>query len=490
MTAHDNNAALYHQRAGGFLAMEQAAGTLRDRLRLGDGTLLWPYVRTLALWQAKDPSFGEPVAAARGGYMETHMDVHPQIYRSLAKIPKGAVLVFGVPGQYAEQLHGKAYDPYMDPVLEEARVAGLYALKLCLSNQPMPQTYHDALVLPFLCTQTRCGPAKMQDIQAYDEYAALCAHHAVTPSSRPALVQYHHTINAYAGMFAKILQVLQPAAVIVECYYWQEQLGLALACRRLGITCAEYQHGAQEFPHIAYCLPPLPQDGFECMPEWFFMWGGHAAHNIHSVFAGQGFHKTAVVGKPNYIAWKQGRLPDDPVLKARFDARIEGRIPICVPLPLMCSQEAADRLTAAIAASPDDWLWLIRGHPLYKTPEADRLHAWFPEKTETACTSALRLHTVLSGCRHMVFAESAAAIEAVALHNMKATTLTPHGLAIINYGVTLAERVDTIIESVAQGISEYPNTLHKEEYISQDVTLLRLALYCLVKGKKLALQFV
>ena len=58
-------------------------------------------------------------------------------------------------------------------------------------------------------------------------------------------------------------------------------MALSLACSRLKINLVDYQHGSQNDFHPMYSnWNSVPKEGYEIIPDYFWMWGNIFAKKI------------------------------------------------------------------------------------------------------------------------------------------------------------------------------------------------------------------
>ena len=223
----------------------------------------------------------------------------------------------------------------------------------------------------------------------------------------------------------KYLEAIEPCMVILACYYCPLNLGIALACAKLNIPCIDYQHGDQSSPHLGYDFGYIPPSGYQTIPKWFFTWGESYQTRLEKKFASQTYHQPLMAGKPTHLAWHKGTLPDDDKLVAEFNKIIQGKEAICVCLPLVVENEDLKELEKAIVNSPDNWIWLMRKHPLLNTKE----HLpWFidkyPEKIEHNICSQISLEMTLKHSKHIIAAHSTCPLEALSSFGIKSTIIS------------------------------------------------------------------
>lgn len=80
-------------------------------------------------------------------------------------------------------------------------------------------------------------------------------------------------VKKYGDFFAEILEQVKPRSAFLVSYYNIEGMAFNLACRKLGITSVDIQHGLQGDLHWAYgCWKNVPEIGYELLPRIFWVW--------------------------------------------------------------------------------------------------------------------------------------------------------------------------------------------------------------------------
>ena len=461
-----------------FLNMEQNAAPFIPGFKLKDGINVWSHLRICY--------FGDFYLGCES-YLKNNLGFHPGIecpafdlppsfYKQLTTLTQPDVLIFSDLACHVEDIDGKKYDPYLDPLISEISRQGMRPLKLSLYlGGELPETFVPTIILPIVTIKNHViYYTSLPDIPGYEAYFHMCVKQNVFPIHRVSVLQSHARVNAYAELFTKILDMIKPRIVILQEYYNYRAMGMAQACYQLKIPCVEYQHGVQDWPHLPYNFQWMPERGYEVVPEWFFMWGECAADDMRERCKNQHFHKVAVTGKPNYCAWRHGELQDDPDVLAHFLRKIEGKIPICVALPLWVDDKKFDAFRRMLAQAPLNWIWLFRKHPLYPSSESQFVSE-YSYKIESDFCSKLNLHTVLKYSVHLFTGMSSCTLEAIALHNMEVTCIHEDSQLyfkkeMISGEVRYAELTDDMLKSVSIGIKHYP-CQNKNAYITQDISL-------------------
>jgi hypothetical protein len=156
--------------------------------------------------------------------------------------------------------------------------------------------------------------------------------------------------------------------VFIVSYYSIEGFALVLACKRLGITSVDLQHGVQGPLHPAYSGLPRGSGPFQLLPDWFWVWSEEEAEAIDSWSEVSGQHRALVGGNPWLDLW----LEDADVYVRTVNARVEAmraeymhkKIVLVTLQPGISNPQQLGLLRELIELAGDGWAWWIRLHPV------------------------------------------------------------------------------------------------------------------------------
>lgn len=455
-----------------FFQMEAENPRLIDACVLENGLNYWPVLRVL-FWEC----FRNPDITLYTSYMtgkvslsQSVFSLQAEVENTLSKIPAGGCAYFSRAQCHAFQIEGTRFDPYLDPIAFVAQRQGVVPVKFHIAtHKEWPQYYLKPLVVPFAASQKVCDIGEVAVFPGYDAYVQASLAHKVPILPFMVVAQGVLDVLAYAKLFEGIFAAMRPSMVMLEEYYNTVAQGLSLACRRLDIPCIEYQHGIQD-GHIAYNFHYIPEQGFPTLPEWFFTWGDYDAERYEKIFAQQKFHKAAVAGKPLYLAWKLGRLAEPADVVTGLQNFVAGKKVICVPL--QGHVVPFPELEILIQESPQDWVWLLRQHPIFYL-DVQNLLQKFPGRVETVAASALSLHTVLDMSQHVVFQQSSVAVEAEFLHGLQSTTFSEDAQFFFEESmkkgsIYYATSLEDGLQHIHAALQAYPYTPSEPSHITHD----------------------
>ena len=149
----------------------------------------------------------------------------------------------------------------------------------------------------------------------------------------------------------------------VDCWYSWQGVAAAAAAYDLGIPVMDLQHGIQGPNHFAYAQWAGPADGvYEVMPTHYWTWGEEDRRNLlasnHTISSSD----SVLPGGNLWLHdWLRSAVPE--MESAIADARrIVGNAERAILVTLQKEVPYQGVLTEALAASPPEWLWLIRPH--------------------------------------------------------------------------------------------------------------------------------
>ena len=270
-------------------------------------------------------------------------------------------------------------------------------------------------------------------------------------------------LAAYGEILTAWLARLRPKAAFVVCYYDPISMALVEGCKRLQISTVDIQHGKQGKYHGLYThWTKIPDDGYELLPDFFWSWGWESKSNIERWYPQGCRHHRPVVGGNRWLAmWRHRDLDEaDPSSMAFYESLKGFKKVILVtlqpgqdPLPLF--------LMDAMGESPDEWLWLIRLHPLSRGL-AEWISVTLKERGianfEIHWATLLPLYALLRRVTHHITCWSSVCYETLPFR-VPTTIVDPTGLELyeeyIRRGIFgYAENSAEVLESIGSPMEE------------------------------------
>ncbi len=252
-------------------------------------------------------------------------------------------------------------------------------------------------------------------------------------------------IKYFSVFYEVLLRKLKPKLVLMLCYYSFDMYPIIFACKKLGIPCADFQHGPQGELHFAYSRwRNIPEGGFNILPKYFLTWNETSAESFNERVQHNQFHQGVCFGHPWVDYWRNRK--EEATYKQR-----KRRI-------LFSLQPIGDLLTedeiAMIRTTQERYQWLIRLHPrqLFQQQAVEVLIQKNGLKVVLNEATFQPLPSILAQVDIHCTRSSGTTIEA-AMYEVPTLLLDPIGVSYYP-------------EEVANGIAYQPNTFDKEGFIN------------------------
>jgi hypothetical protein len=274
-------------------------------------------------------------------------------------------------------LDGKRYDVRSGPFVALLQQLGARALVWEMSpygDYNVPRHPPSFLIQPHLIAlRTACRVLPLGDdqveLEGYDGFLARVREAGLTfrredvgRIRRDALY-----LRRLADRFAGWLRSSGPRLGFVANTGLQEQ-AFCLACRELGITSVEVQHGIQGDLHPSYgSWFAVPKEGWETRARVFWSWDQSSAAAINRWAACAPDHHVAIVGGD---PWREMWLDEVADSSRRIGQLIEARKrasgrPHHILVTLSSKGDIVPRpMREAIESSPASWCYWFRLHPV------------------------------------------------------------------------------------------------------------------------------
>jgi hypothetical protein len=339
------------------------------------------------------------------------------------------VVLFSRCVDHADQLNGRYINRILDP-LPLVAGSGLSWRKI----EPYSESASSTLPRLMKTRFFRLSPSQTisSSLSAREIIAALPGLDALIDSiyedtgvyiRRIPLARSLYNIDGCWNLSRKVLKWLRPRIVCFSCIDDEWSKAAALACNDLGIVSVECQHGAQGEYNSSYThWNSMPRDGYEMLPDFFWVWGEHNRRNIERWLPAHRQRHAAVIGgypwlnlwrdhmiSPRYGEAEQYFLNDLSKWVKRIMVSLSWGLPLEELLPSFLLRTMRD--------SPDTWLWLIRMHP-HLRPCRNEIHAKLMaagvRHFEMDFASSMPLFELLRHIDHNILTQSSVGHEAVA----------------------------------------------------------------------------
>jgi hypothetical protein len=290
--------------------------------------------------------------------------------------PAGAVFLGSSIGR-RPVIDGKRYDVRADPYVELLQRSGVPAVVWEMSpfgDYNIPRHTPSFFVQPHLIRlRGACQLVPLVgdrvSLDRYDEFlervqaAGMRFAHADVERLRRDILFLRRLADTFGGW----LRRARPRLGFVANTALPEQ-AFCLACRELGITSVEVQHGVQGDLHPSYgSWFAVPPDGWEVRARVFWSWDEESAAAINrwAVYA-PGRHVAITGGDPWREMWTGERHPSSRStgrLIAERKRDSGGEVHILVTLTSQGEAVPAE-IVGAMRRSPPEWRYWLRLHPV------------------------------------------------------------------------------------------------------------------------------
>jgi hypothetical protein len=261
--------------------------------------------------------------------------------------------------------------------------------------------------------------------------------------------------------FVKVLKFYQPKLVFLTVFYRLEAMAMSLACQRLGIKVVEYQHGAQNDYHSMYThWQNIPAQGYELIPDLFWMWGNIPKERIDNWAKNSIKHKVVVGGNlwMTYLSEKEHEVSGIKEFYNQSQTHIL--------ISLQGDQFFPRFLIETIAASSNDIIWHFRDHPRLSISRQLRESIAHYENVEIDFSSQAPLYELLKVSDIHLTGYSTVAFEAQNFHvptvfthinalNGYAQLINKNGLFYAEDSIELMSRIESLIKHPSPIAADY-----------------------------------
>ena len=381
--------------------------------------------------------------------------------------------------EYLEQVDGKYYAPFTDSMIDFVRNTYSYLKVEIISNKALetqPRLEPTIFINPPLVCHRADGINSIEGFLGLQEVIFKASGIQVDES---LFLEQARLVSAWQGYFTEILSATRPKSVFVVCYYHFAAMAIISACKSLGITTVDIQHGAYGDYHDFYThWTKIPTDGYDLLPDYFWCWGQtskNSAERWHS--PGNPPPRPIIGGNLRVAQWIKG---DDLIINddmRNFYKLLEKKDKVILvtagrPSLLPLGKHVID----AMHDSSDNWLWLIRLHPAHRSKEEKTQMTAILEQGgvtnyEIEYASSCPLYSLLKRCNHHVTVLSSTFYEAMAF-GVPVTIIDQAGFECceddINKGIiTYADTSEALLGLIQENTSHSQLTASKA-YIQTD----------------------
>ena len=328
------------------------------------GEKIWPVFRfelwrsLRAIYEGRNGEINPQKPTLPPGWEKEYRERHGAIYIEELAPEAGVDFLFFANQRGVEQFSSPEgiYNRITDPVFEVARSVGT-AMKIELLKTRGPldakRVHPPIYVLPL---QLR-SIGYMQFLEAPSNFKAMLQSTFSAINFRDSDIReivewYFHQYDIYR----EILTRVRPKCVFFMGFEFH--LALSHAAADLGIKSVDLQHGTQTgWGPLYKWWDEMPVEGYKMLPDYFCVWGERDFDHLSETIRGAK-HRPIIGGFPWIERQKDFGTPLSDPLKTKLAEYNK-----VILVTLQHQNAVPEMLLDTIAASPSDYLWLLRKHP-------------------------------------------------------------------------------------------------------------------------------
>lgn len=211
------------------------------------------------------------------------------IYYRALKLKKADFLFSGAPS-HRISWEGKKYNRYFEPLIDYLYTQGQDSYLLEYKNIDIEAVYeaHRVIdltrILPLFTRKIKREDFfhKINSLQDYDLFLKEVSQ--VTGLSpivfNESILSNIQKVLSWSSLYEDIIKKTKAKFIFGLCYYNNEMLGMNLAAENLNISSVDMQHGTQGELHFAYFFNKIPKNGFNILPNYFWLWDESSFRDI------------------------------------------------------------------------------------------------------------------------------------------------------------------------------------------------------------------
>lgn len=351
-----------------------------------NGVPLWPFIRieNYYLMSLSILSKGEKVYFKRNSYLKQILVSQVGRLKTFFKEPKysfvtSSDVVFLSDGVSYTKIAGKWFDKFYDPLNIELQKKGLTSQKWDLSYTYLRPQLSPSKFIQFQVDiniiksrfASKIKKSILED-EVWSDFDQFIKDERIKKAfinipTKTSLRVKVFKILSLKNYYKNLLKKANPYLAYIVCYYGDQQLAFIMACKELGISTIDLQHGVQGEHHLAYSnWKKVPENGFECLPDYFFVWSEKEKMAINSSCSRIFIKKHQPIVKGNLLAefWKN----ENETIVKEFDKKIQAITQRKIkPLILLTlsphTENIMEPIWEVMKVTQYEFDWWIRLHP-------------------------------------------------------------------------------------------------------------------------------
>lgn len=221
-------------------------------------------------------------------------------------------------------------------------------------------------------------------------------------------------------LFSFLIKKINPSIVFIKAFYDIKNFAISNVCYEEKIKCVEFQHGIQGDNHPMYSnWYNIPKDGYNLIPEYFWIWDSTHKKRFNDWMNKQSFHKLIVGGNP--WIYSRNKYLD-------FKNSSENYILVCL------QSDSIPRIILETIKKTQKFKWYIRLHPkdLSKLQEIKERYSDY-EHINFRTPNNKTLEELINGCILVVTEYSTAAYDALTFKKNSIVTSKDGSISFKHY---------------------------------------------------------
>lgn len=295
-------------------------------------------------------------------------------------------------------------------------------------------------------------------------------------------------VEQYQKFFRELLTGLKTKVFFFADYTSVIEMGLIWACRKRGIKTVDIQHGTQGDYNGKYShWTRMSKEGFELLPDFYWSWGEKSRDNIIKWYPAGFRHHLSVVGGNRWLGkWVEDKNFGIDTKQKGFYNYLKTFNKVILVTFQHTLDSTPEYLFQAMHLSPDNWIWLIRRHPLQRESN-EQIQAVMRhhdiKNYEVVNASSYPLFALIKHSDCHVTECSSVALEAL-FFGLPTSIIHPTGRQVfenyINDGVfDYAATSDKILESISNTDSSISS--RKDSFFQVDIKYAQNAINAILK---------
>jgi hypothetical protein len=433
---------------------------------------IWPLIRVLLWQQLLNPDINILRKTIGDGFGVPVLGLSRK-QRNLLQNHKNSEILFFTNDQHehTEQINGKTGHPFTDSMIELIKGKhNFLKIELPVSNinkKTSPRFQPSILLSPeILCYDNKLQKPSIKGFSYLQTIIKDCSGILI---DEDLLMRHISLTEAWQSFFSEVLLNLRPKIVFVVYYYYFAAMALIRACKKMMVTTVDIQHGACGSYQCPYThWTKIPYEGYDLIPDFFWCWGETACRSIDKWYSPGYSHHRPIVGGNTRIA----KLIENEatICKGLSNLLVGKNMIILLSLGYISdpSMPLPIHVLETLRFSPDNWLWLIRLHPTFRSKnDIDKLEAFFKQHQvynyEMKYASSCSLYSLLKICSHNITTWSSTYYDALAF-KVPTTIVHPSGLEFYeddykkNVLLSYADTGEALKKSISKSTADQANT--------------------------------